>query len=194
MNPKSLDELREQFEKREKTPEKKKEEFQTPSDMVWQSNVYMCPRIIATYWRPAFSGTEAKVFDYITYKIFGFSKDQSQSQQENQDGDLIAFKQMMEGTTTKNEQGIKIRWDWGAGVNKQALINSLTLFEFLRLIEVERKQDDRGKKETNKYRLRIMRDYEAMSVDQRKIYMMQNPKQLVDEAREFLKHSGRWII
>lgn len=189
MKTKSIKELQEEYTKLSEEElnklAKKEDIYMTASDQVFANNSYDVPRIIAIYWRPALNGTEAKVLDYLIYKTWGFDDNRLL----HKGTDAIAFDQILNGT--KNKHGDKeIRYDYGAGVASQATSDSLKILEFLGIIEVIRSKDEKGANLTNKYGIKTSEDWERLSVNQKKIFMLEDPFVKVARARKYLHDNG----
>lgn len=146
------------------------------------NNTYDTPRIIAKYWRPALPGNAVKLLDYLVYKTYGRGKEE--------EGDRIAWSQLIDGTVTKEKGVIVKRHDWGAGLGKGALKSNLVLLEVLGLIEVERfVNETTGEKETTLYRIRCV-DWAALDSNEQDSYMGIDPFIRVKAAITTLREMG----
>lgn len=197
---KRIDELIAQRLSEDKLNPDKDLKIESSSDEVFVPNVYLAPRIIAMYWRPALNGSEVKVLEYLIYKTFAFGKDKAVNSNLKEEGDYIAFSQLLDGIEVDYEDIVegkkvkkKVRYDYGAGVrNKKSLRDALVVLEQLKLIEVTRSFDEtRRVKNTNKYRLTVHHRYEVMEVSDRKEYMLDNPFRKVKIVRDVLREQGK---
>ncbi|MDP9349929.1 MAG: replication protein [Chloroflexota bacterium] len=99
------------------------------------------PDLLITFWLPQLSGSELKIALYVVRHTFGYHRDAA----------TIPFDRFLNGTFARDGR----RLDWGAGVRKTQLTESLADLAECGILVRRRQQDQRGGDAPSAYALNL---------------------------------------